>query len=114
MFPNGAAYNVAEGVIRARFREGLLSEAQVVPEEMIRFEIDMASVSVVFRKGHRLRLDVTSSNFPRIDRNMNTGNPFGEDREGVVAVQTVFHGQGHQSHLKLPVIPAGGPHSGGP
>ncbi|HZQ38087.1 MAG TPA: X-Pro dipeptidyl-peptidase, partial [Dehalococcoidia bacterium] len=54
---------------------------------------------------HRMRLDVTSSNFPRIDRNMNTGNALGEDAAGIVAVQTVFHNAQFPSRLELPVIP---------
>lgn len=108
VYPDGAAYNIAEGVIRARYRNGLLSPAPVVPGEVNAYVIDMANVSNVFRKGHRLRLDVASSNFPRIDRNMNTGNPFGEDAEGVPAVQTVYHDAIYPSHLLLPVIPAQG------
>jgi len=103
--PDGAAFNVAEGVIRARFRNGLLSPQPVVPGEVNAYVIDMANVSIVFRSGHRMRLDVTSSNFPRIDRNMNTGNALGEDAAGIVAVQTVFHNAQFPSRLELPVIP---------
>ncbi|HLZ69233.1 MAG TPA: CocE/NonD family hydrolase [Dehalococcoidia bacterium] len=108
VYPDGAAYNVAEGVIRARFRKGLLSPKPVVPGEVSEYVIDMANVSIVFRKGHRVRLDVTSSNFPRIDRNMNTGHALGEDAEGIPAVQTVFHDAKFPSHLYLPVIPSRG------
>jgi putative CocE/NonD family hydrolase len=106
--PDGAAYNVAEGVIRAKYRAGLLSPQPVVPGEVNDYVIDMANVSIVFRAGHRLRLDVTSSNFPRIDRNMNTGNRLGEDAEGVPAVQAVHHDAQFASCLHLPVIPNGG------
>ena len=106
--PDGAAYNVAEGVIRARYRAGLLAPQPVVPGAVNEYEIDLANVSIVFRRGHRLRLDVTSSNFPRIDRNMNTGNRLGEDAEGIPAVQTVHHDATFASHLLLPVIPARG------
>jgi len=108
VYPDGAAYNVAEGVIRAKYRAGLLSPKPVVPGEVNEYTIDMANVSVVFRAGHRMRLDVTSSNFPRIDRNMNTGNPLGEDAEGVPAVQAVHHDATYPSHLFLPVIPCRG------
>ncbi len=108
VYPDGAAYNVAEGVIRARFREGLLSLKPVTPGEVVEYVIDLANVSNVFRAGHRLRLDVTSSNFPRIDRNMNTGNRLGEDAEGIPAVQTVFHDAVYPSHLLLPVIGGAG------
>jgi len=104
--PEGAAYNIAEGCIRARFRKGILHEEFIVPGEIYEYVIDMATTSNLFRRGHRLRIDVTSSNFPRIDRNMNTGNPFGEDAEGIPAVQTIFHQTGFPSYIDLPVIPA--------
>ncbi len=105
--PGGAAFNVAEGIVRARFRNGIFADKKVMPGETLELEVDLASVSAVFRRGHRLRLDVASSNFPRFDRNMNTGNPFGEDAAGIVATQTVFHDADRPSHLRLPVIPAG-------
>ncbi|HAK52240.1 MAG TPA: hypothetical protein DCM54_10120 [Gammaproteobacteria bacterium] len=104
VYPDGTAFNVAEGILRARFRDGLLSPSLVTPGEVQVYVIDLASVSIVFRKGHRMRLDITSSNFPRFDRNMNTGNPFGEDAEGVIAEQTLFHGSVHASYVKLPII----------
>ncbi len=104
VYPDGAAYNVVEGVLRARFRHGLLNPSPVTPGEVQLYVIDLASVSIVFRKGHQMRLDITSSNFPRFDRNMNTGNLFGEDAEGVIAEQTVFHDTVHASYVKLPVI----------
>jgi len=103
--PDGAAYNVAEGVLRAKYRKGLLAPQPVTPGEVNEFVIDLANVSVVFRRGHRVRLDVTSSNFPRIDRNMNTGNRLGVDAEGVPAIQTVHHDDRCASYLALPVIP---------
>ena len=105
VYPGGAAYNVAEGVIRTRYREGILSPQPVEAGSVYEFVIDLASVSNVFRAGHRLRLDVTSSNFPRVDRNMNTGNPFGEDAEGIPAVQAVYHDGQFASYVELPVIP---------
>jgi putative CocE/NonD family hydrolase len=104
--PDGAAYNVAEGCLRGRFRKGLLHEEFLVPGEVYEYVIDLAQTSIVFGVGHRLRIDITSSNFPRIDRNMNTGNPFGEDAEGIPAVQTVFHQTEYPSYIDLPVIPS--------
>jgi|MDTB01.3.fsa_nt_gb hypothetical protein len=105
--PDGDAFNVVEGIIRARFRHGLLNPSLVTPGEVQDYVIDLASVSIVFRKGHRMRLDITSSNFPRFDRNMNTGNPFGEDAEGLIAEQTVFHDEGHASYVELPIMRTG-------
>ncbi len=77
----------------------------VVPGEVNEYVIDMANTSNCFRRGHRLRIDLTSSNFPRIDRNMNTGNPFGEDAVSIPAIQTIFHQSDHVSYIDLPVIP---------
>ena len=104
VYPDGAAYNMAEGVLRARFRDGLLSPKPVTPGEIMEYVIDLANTSNVFRAGHRLRLDVTSSNFPRIDRNMNTGHRLGEDAQGIPAIQTVHHDSDHASYVELPVI----------
>jgi putative CocE/NonD family hydrolase len=105
--PNGAAYNVAEGCIRARFRKSILQPELIRPGEICEYIIDLAATSIVFRKGHRIRIDISSSNFPRIDRNMNTGNAFGEDAEGIPAVQTIFHQDGQASYIDLPIIPSG-------
>ena len=107
VYPNGAAYNLAEGQIRTRYRKSLLKPEFVTPGEVVEYEIDLAATSVLFRKGHRIRLDITSSNFPRIDRNMNTGNPFAQDAEGIPARQTVFHESAYASYIDLPVIPEG-------
>ena len=107
VYPNGAAYNLAEGQIRTRYRKSLLKPEFVTPGEVVEYEIDLAATSVLFRKGHRIRLDITSSNFPRIDRNMNTGNPFAQDAKGIPARQTVFHESAYASYIDLPVIPEG-------
>ena len=72
---------------------------------MYEFTIDLWMTSNVFLKGHRIRVDVTSSNFPRFDRNPNTGNPFGQDTELRTAHQTIVHNEAHPSHILLPVIP---------
>jgi uncharacterized protein len=106
--PNGLAVNVAKGAIRARYRKSILNPEPVVPGEINEYEIDLASTSNVFGKGHRIRLDITSSNFPRFDRNMNTGHPFGEDAVGLPARQTVFHQPGQASYIDFPVIPGKG------
>jgi putative CocE/NonD family hydrolase len=105
VYPNGAAYNLAEGQIRARYRKSLLKPEFITPGDVVEYEIDLAATSILFRKGHRIRLDITSSNFPRIDRNMNTGNAFAQDASGVPARQTVFHEPAYASYIDLPVIP---------
>jgi len=108
VYPNGAAYNLAEGCIRARYRKSILKPELINPGEVYLYSINLAVTSIVFRRGHRIRIDVSSSNFPRIDRNMNTGNPFGEDAVGVPATQTVYHQPDYASYIDLPVIPATG------
>jgi putative CocE/NonD family hydrolase len=106
VYPDGSAYNVAEGCIRARYRKSLLKPELIKPDEIIEYTIDMGATSIVFGRRHRIRLDISSSNFPRIDRNMNTGNPFGEDAEGKPVIQTVYHQSDYASYIDLPVIPA--------
>ena len=103
--PNGMAINVAEGCIRTRYRKSILKPQLVTPGEIYEYLVDLASTSNLFGKGHRIRIDITSSNFPRFERNMNTGNPFGEDAVGIPAIQTIFHQPGHASYIDLPVIP---------
>jgi putative CocE/NonD family hydrolase len=103
--PDGYAQNIAEGVIRARFRESLSTPTLITPEKVYEYTIDLWATSHVFKAGHRLRLEVSSSNFPRYDRNPNTGHDFGADTELRTARQTIFHDNRYPSHLVLPVIP---------
>ena len=101
----GIARILCEGIVRARFRQGggdsLLEPGRIYP-----FEIDLGATSNVFVAGHRVRVEISSSNFPRYNRNMNTATHSVEATEGVVAEQTVYHDKTHPSHLILPVIPA--------
>jgi uncharacterized protein len=104
--PDGASYNMAEGIVRARYRESVAAPTPLTPGKVYRFEIDMVGTSVAFLKGHRIRVHVTSSHFPQFDRNPNTGARFGATREVRVAEQTIVHDADHPSHILLPVIPA--------
>jgi putative CocE/NonD family hydrolase len=103
--PDGKAYNMADGVIRARYRKSIFKPELVIPGEINEYVIRMGTTSHLFKKGHRIRLDISSSNFPAWDRNMNTGNPIGEDSEPVKATQTIHHSEEHPSYIELPVIP---------
>jgi putative CocE/NonD family hydrolase len=103
--PCGFARNLTDGILRARYRESFAHEKMLKPDEIAEFTIDMWSTSNVFKKGHRIRLEVSSSNFPRFDRNPNTGHELFADSETRPAVQTVMHNRGFASHLVLPVIP---------
>jgi predicted acyl esterase len=98
---------LAEGVVRARYRDGYNRPSLIKPGEVYVYEIDLVATSNVFRPGHRIRVDVTSSSFPYLDRNSNTGNPLGEDgpEDLQPAVQTVFHDVARPFHLVLPIIP---------
>ena len=106
VFPDGVAYNLTEGMTRLRFRPD--KPGLVVPGEAERVEITLAPTSNLFKKGHRIRLEVSSSNFPFADPNPNTGKCLLTDpaNETKVAQQTVFHDSRKPSHLVLPVIPA--------
>jgi putative CocE/NonD family hydrolase len=103
--PDGKAYNLCDGIVRAQCRNGLEKPDLLEPGQATRFEIDLWVTSNLFRRGHRIRLQVSSSNFPRFDRNPNTGHDFGQDAELAKASQTIFHDQAHPSHILLPIIP---------
>ena len=104
--PCGGAVNLADGIIRARYRESTSEAKPITPGEVYEYKIDLWATSNLFKAGHRIRLEVSSSNFPRFDRNPNTGAPLGTASAGVPASQTVLHNQSHPSRLTLPVIPA--------
>jgi putative CocE/NonD family hydrolase len=108
VYPDGRSINITEGVIRARFREGVWGEPKLMePGRMYEFSLDLQATSNVFRRGHRLRLDVTSSSFPLWDRNLNTGEDPATATHMQVAHQTIFHDREHPSRITLPTIPGG-------
>jgi putative CocE/NonD family hydrolase len=104
--PDGYAMPVSEGILRARFREGLDKIKLLKPGEIYQYEIELTPTANVFLPGHRIRIDITSSNFPQFDRNPNTGEPLGESKNVRVAKQTIYHDKGHPSYIVLPVSPA--------
>jgi hypothetical protein len=106
VFPDGSSYNMAEGILRARYRDSLSKPTPLVPGQAYRMEIDLVGTSVAFQEGHRIRVHVTSSHFPQFDRNPNTGAAFGTTDQVKVAQQTVYHDAERPSHVLLPVIPA--------
>jgi putative CocE/NonD family hydrolase len=105
-FPGGFDMNIADGIVRARFRGGLKAERLLEPGKVYPFTIKLYPTSNVFRKGHRIRVDVSSSNFPRFDVNPNTGEPLNDNRRTRVATNTIYHDRARPSHIMLPVIPA--------
>lgn len=104
--PDGTSYLLNEGALRMRFREGLDKEVFMEDGKVYEIEINLHEISHVFKEGHRIRVAVASSNFPRFDRNSNTGNPLGVDSEidFVIAKNTVYIGPDHPSHIALPII----------
>jgi putative CocE/NonD family hydrolase len=106
VYPDGRAYNLTDGIIRARYRDGE-QPSLLEPGQPYRFTIDLWATSNVFKAGHAIRLQVTSSNFPRWDRNPNTGHPLGQDGPADlrVAEQTILHDAAHPSHVVLPIVP---------
>jgi putative CocE/NonD family hydrolase len=105
VWPDGRSISVCDGILRARYRDSFAHPALMEPGRVYRFEVDLRATAQSFLAGHRLRVHVTSSDFPRYDRNLNTGGPIGEKTTSRVAMNTVFHDALHPSHLLLPVLP---------
>jgi putative CocE/NonD family hydrolase len=104
VWPDGRSMSVCDGILRARYRNSLEHQELMVPGQLYRFKIDLWATAQVFKVGHRLRVEVTSSDFPRYDRNLNTGGPFGDEAGGQAAINTVFHDAMRASHILLPVM----------
>ncbi|MCH7622440.1 MAG: CocE/NonD family hydrolase, partial [Chloroflexi bacterium] len=103
--PDGYAQNLQDGIVRARFRTSAAQPAFLTPGQVYRFDIDLWSTSHLVRAGHRIRVEISSSNFPRFDRNPNTGGALGADDRMQEARQTVHHSAAFPSHITLPIIP---------
>ena len=104
--PDGRALNLADGIIRARYRNGVENIASFVnPGEVVKYKIDLWATSYVFSAGQKLRVEISSSNFPRFDVNRNTGKNFATDSEYVIANQKIYHSKTYPSYITLPVIP---------
>jgi putative CocE/NonD family hydrolase len=102
--PSGYAANLCAGILRARYRDTVRRSSLMEPGRQYQFTIDLVATSNLFQRGHRIRLEVSSSNFPRLDRNLNTGAPVAESSEPRIARQTVFHDSALPSHVLLPII----------
>jgi putative CocE/NonD family hydrolase len=104
-FAGGFDLNIGDGIIRTRFRESLTKEVLMTPGTIYPLTIKLYPTSNVFKRGHRIRVDVSSSNFPRFDVNPNTGEPLNDNRTRKVAVNTVYHDSQHPSAIVLPIVP---------
>lgn len=104
--PDGRAINLTDGILRLRYREGLEKVVLAEPNRVYAITVDAGVTSNVFLPGHRIRVEISSSNFPRFDRNLNTGGNNGVERKWQVARQRVYVGGGQASHVLLPVVRA--------
>jgi putative CocE/NonD family hydrolase len=104
--PDGRTFNVCDGIARVRYRLGLDRPNLVEPGAVERYEVDLWATSIVFKAGHRIRVLVTSSDFPRYDRNPNTGELGTEATTTTPAMQRVFHDAQYASHIVLPIVDA--------
>ena len=103
--PDGSAINLTEGILRAKYRDSQETATPLVPDKAYALTIDLWATSNVFRAGHRIRLELSSSNFPRFDRNLNTGETAATSAKWATATNTILHDAAHPSALILPVVP---------
>ncbi|MCE5249759.1 CocE/NonD family hydrolase [bacterium] len=104
VYPDGRAMRLCDGIIRASSRNPGEKPSNIEPGRVYEYHIDLWATSNVFKKGHRIRVEISSSNFPRFDRNLNTGEKFAVGTAWIKAVQTVYHTKEYPSHIVLPVI----------
>ncbi len=105
VWPDGRATNIQEGALRVRYRSGYATPTPLVPNEPVTLVVDMRSIGYTLPAGHRLRLDITSSSFPRLERNLNTGGDNAHETRVVIARNRVLHGAGAESYVELPLLP---------
>ncbi|WP_404450572.1 CocE/NonD family hydrolase [Virgibacillus necropolis] len=103
VLPDGTAYNLADGIVRARYRNGYKPEADL-SGEVVEYEIDLWATSNLFLSNHRIRIEVSSSNFPRFDANLNTGKTMLNSSDYKTANQRIYHNETYPSHVVLPII----------
>jgi putative CocE/NonD family hydrolase len=111
VWPDGFAQNLTEGILRARYRESQEAPRLITPGEIYKVSVDLWATSNLFKQGHRMRLEISSSNFPRFDRNLNTGSTryirtSSQEEQFVPATNLIYHDLEHPSALVVPVVPA--------
>jgi len=103
-YPDGFHLPLADSILRARYREGFDAEILMEPGTVYELQIELPPISNLFTRGHRIRVDISSSNFPRFDVNPNTGEPIGRHNGSQVARNTVFTDANRPSHIVLPIV----------
>jgi hypothetical protein len=106
VYPDGRAFNLQEGVLRARYREGFDHAVFMAPGGVYEIKVDMQATGNYFPPGHRVRLEIASANFPRFDRNLNTGGNNFDEKAWKVARNMIYHSSKYPSHVILPIVPA--------
>jgi putative CocE/NonD family hydrolase len=112
VWPDGFAQNLTEGILRARYRDSQETPSLITPGQIYKLNIDVWATSNVFKKGHVLRLEISSSNFPRFNRNLNTGRDLyvkpgvdiNSEQPFKSATNVIYHDAGHPSVLILPIV----------
>lgn len=104
VYPDGTAYNLDETIQRARYREGYDKEVFMEKDEVYEIEMSPMSTSNYFEKGHRIRIEIASSNFPRFARNLNTGGNNYDESEGIIATNSIHHSEKYPSVIRLPIV----------
>ena len=107
VFEDGTVNTIQDGIVRARYRDGIDRPSAIEPGRVYAYVVSLCATSYVVARGHRLRVDVSSSNFDRFDRNPNTGQPFAMATATVAADQLIHHDAEHPSHVVLPVVVRG-------
>lgn len=102
--PDGTAWIIGDTILRARYREGFDTPAMTAPGKVYTIHPTPIATAIRFGAGHRIRVEVTSSNFPKFVRNLNTGGANESEKNGVVADNAVHHGAADQSYVDLPVL----------
>jgi putative CocE/NonD family hydrolase len=104
VYPDGTAYNIQEGILRSRYREGFKKKVWMDPGLVYELTIDLYVTSNTFGPGHRIRLEISSSSFPRFERNLNTGGDNYDETAWVIAKNHIHHSKNYPSYLLLPII----------
>jgi uncharacterized protein len=104
VYPDGKAYNLDETIQRVRYREGYDKEVFMEKGKVYQINLTPMSTSNYFKKGHRIRIEISSSNFPRFARNLNTGGNNYDESEGIIAHNKIHHSSNYPSHVKIPII----------
>ena len=104
VYPDGTAYNIDETIQRVRYREGFDKEVFMDKEKVYKVNLSRMSTSNFFQKNHKIRIEISSSNFPRFARNLNTGGDNFDESKGIIANNKIHHSKKYPSSITLPIV----------